>query len=294
MKNKDIQKLAERNGLFLSDEMSFNEMGIDFMVGFATDKDDTKWLLRIPRRADIGEQIANEKRILQLVSKYLSVQVPDWRIANEELVAYPLLDGKPALVYDAETYEVSWNMDKDNERYIPSLAKVLVEIHSIPMEEVQRSALKISTPEQIRNEISERLHLVKSELGISIELEKRYRHWLDNDALWPNFTKFIHSDLYAGHVLTHSNGEVGGVIDWSTAQVSDIAQDFSGQVTVFGEESLQSLILEYEKQGGVVWNKLFEQAVERAAAAPLAYGYFALETQDETHLHAAKMQLGVD
>ena len=47
MKNRDIQKLAERNGLFLSDEMSFNEMGIDFKVGFATDKDDTKWLLRI-------------------------------------------------------------------------------------------------------------------------------------------------------------------------------------------------------------------------------------------------------
>ena len=97
MKNRDIQKLAERNGLFLSDEMSFNDMGIDFKVGFATDKDGTKWLLRIPRRTDLDEQIANEKRILQLVSKYLSVQVPDWRIANEELVAYPLLDGKPAL-----------------------------------------------------------------------------------------------------------------------------------------------------------------------------------------------------
>ncbi|EOK5001808.1 macrolide 2'-phosphotransferase Mph(G), partial [Escherichia coli] len=39
MKNIDIQKLAERNGLILSDEMSFNEMGIDFKVGFATDRD---------------------------------------------------------------------------------------------------------------------------------------------------------------------------------------------------------------------------------------------------------------
>lgn len=294
MKNRDIQKLAERNGLFLSEEMNFNEMGIDFKVGFAIDKDDQKWLLRIPRRAGLGKQIMNEKRILQLVSNYLSVQVPDWSIANEELVAYPLLDGKPVLVYDTETYEVSWNMGKDNERYIPSLAKVLVELHSIPNEEVLRNELKISTPEQVRNEISGRLHRVKSELGISDELEKRYRQWLDNDSLWPNFTKFIHGDLYAGHVLIHSNGEVSGIIDWSTAQVSDIAQDFSGHVTVFGEESLQSLILEYEKQGGSVWDKLFEQAVERAAAAPLAYGYFALETKDENHLHAAKMQLGVE
>ncbi|EMS7282742.1 macrolide 2'-phosphotransferase Mph(G), partial [Escherichia coli] len=157
MKNRDIQKLAERNGLFLSDEMSFNDMGIDFKVGFATDKDGAKWLLRIPRRTDLDEQIANEKRILQLVSKYLSVQVPDWRIANEELVAYPLLDGKPALTYDTETYEVTWNMAKDSELYIPSLAKVLVELHSIPTQEVLSNGLKVLTAEQARNEISERL-----------------------------------------------------------------------------------------------------------------------------------------
>ena len=294
MKNKDIQKLAKRNGLFLSDKMSFNEMGIDFKVGFATDKDGKKWLLRIPRRVDLGEQIANELRILQLVSKYLSVQVPDWRIANEELVAYPLLDGKPALTYDAETYEVTWNMSKDSELYIPSLAKALIELHSIPTQEVLRNGLKVSTPEQARNEFFERLLLVKSELGISTELENRYQKWVDNDTLWPNFTKFIHSDLYAGHTLTHNNGELCGIIDWSTAQVSDIAQDFSGHVTVFGEESLKTLISAYEKQGGEVWDKLFEQAIERAAAAPLAYGYFALETQDEIHLSAAKLQLGVE
>ncbi len=294
MKNKDIQKLAERNGLFLSDKMSFNEMGIDFKVGFATDKDGTKWLLRIPRRAGLGKQITNELRILQLVSKYLSVQVPDWRIANEDLIAYPLLDGKPALIYDAETYEVTWNMSKDSGLYIPTLAKVLIELHSIPKQEVLRNELKVLTPEQVRNEISERLFLVKSELGISAELENRYQKWIDSDVLWPNFTKFIHGDLYAGHTLTHRNGEVRGIIDWSTAQVSDIAQDFSGHVTVFGEESLKALISEYAKQGGVVWDKLFEQAIERAAAAPLAYGYFALETQDEIHLNAAKLQLGVE
>ena len=105
------------------------------------------------------------------------------------------------------------------------------------------------TPEQVRNEISERLILVKSELGINAELELRYQKWLDNDAFMAEFfTKFIHGDLYAGHTLTHHNGEVCGIIDWSTAQVSDIAQDFSGHVTVFGEESLKNLISAYENK----------------------------------------------
>lgn len=91
MENADIQKLAKKHGLILSGKMNFNEMGIDFKVGFATDIDKNQWLLRIPRRPGLGEQIAMEKRILQLVCSHLSVQVPDWKIANEELVAYPLL-----------------------------------------------------------------------------------------------------------------------------------------------------------------------------------------------------------
>ena len=154
MKNTDIQKLAERHGLMLSDKMKFNEMEIDFKVGFATDKDENQWLLRIPRRPDLGKQIAKEKLILQLVCKHLTAQVPDWKIANEELVAYPLLNGKPALTYDAETYEVSWNMDKDSPNYIQSLAKILVQLHAIPKEEVVLNGLEVATPESLRSEIS--------------------------------------------------------------------------------------------------------------------------------------------
>jgi macrolide phosphotransferase len=294
MDKRDILILAQNHGLMLTGEMRFNEMGLDFKVGFVTDRAENRWLLRIPRRPDLGDQIAKEKRILQLVSKYLSVQVPDWKIATEELVAYPLLEGEPALTYDAHTYEVYWYMDKGSPHYIPSLAKVLVQLHAIPKEEAVRIGLPVSTPDSLRAEISQRLHLVKAELGISNELETRYRKWVDNDTLWPDFTKFIHGDLYAGHVLTQANGQISGIIDWSTAHISDIAQDFSGHLTVFGEESLKALISEYQKQGGEVWDTLYEQAVERAAAAPLAYGYFALETQDKAHLDAAKGLLGVN
>jgi macrolide phosphotransferase len=292
MEHTEIRQLAQKHGLILSDRMHFNEMGIDFKVGFAADTTGRQWVLRIPRRAGLGEQIEKEKRILQLVQRYISVQVPDWKIASDELVAYPLLEGKPALTFDPETYEVTWNMDEDNPHYTPSLAKVLVELHGIPKEEVVRKGLKTLTPEEARNEISDRLQRVRSELGMSQELEARYNKWLDNDALWPGFTRFIHGDLYAGHAITHADGSVSGIIDWSTAHVSDIAQDFAGHYNVFGEESLKELIAEYQRQGGEVWDKLFEQSIERAAASPLAYGYFAIETQDEVHITAARVQLG--
>ncbi|MGV8963431.1 MAG: Mph(E)/Mph(G) family macrolide 2'-phosphotransferase [Candidatus Saccharimonadaceae bacterium] len=290
---KDIQILAEAHGLLLTEKMKFNEMGIDFKVGFAIDIIGQQWLLRIPRRNDMGEQIEKEKRILELVKKHLSVEVPDWQISSPELVAYPMLKYNPVLTFNAETYEVSWHMDKDSPEYITSLAKTLVEIHSIPEIEVWGNDLKIMKSSNLRPEIATHLQLVKSEIGISEQLETRYRKWLDNDALWADFTQFIHGDLYAGHVLASKEGIVSGIIDWSTAHIGDPAIDFSGHATVFGEESLKVLIMEYEKQGGKVWDKLYEQTLERAAAAPLAYGFFALETQDESHIAGAKVQLGV-
>lgn len=291
---KDIQILAEAHGLLLTDEMSFNEMGIDFKVGFAKDHDGQQWLLRIPRRNDLGDQIEKEKLILNLVKKHLSVQVPDWKIATSTLVAYPLLKDKPALSFHEKTYEVTWNMDEHSPNYVPSLAKALVELHGIPADDVLEKGLKIMKPADLRPEIAARLQLVKSELGISEELENRYQKWLDNDVLWPDFTAFIHGDLYAGHVMANPEGVVSGIIDWSTGHVSDLSQDFSGHMTVFGENGLKELISEYEKQGGRVWDRLYEQAVERAAAAPLAYGFFAVETQDVNHITAAKTQLGVE
>ena len=292
MTTKDIQRLAETHGLQLTDQIRFNEMGIDFKVGFATDQHGQQWVLRIPRREGLDKQIENEKRILNLVSQHLSIQVPDWKIASPELIAYKLLKDKPALTFDAETYEVTWNIDQQSPDYVPSLAKTLVALHSIPEKEAGTNDVKILRPEDLRPEIADRLQLVKQELGIGKELENRYRKWLDNDRLWPVFTKFIHGDLYAGHILTSLEGRVTGIIDWTTGQISDPAMDFSGHVSVFGEQSLKDLINVYQQQGGEAWDKLFEQAVERAVAAPLAYGAFALETNDEKHITGAKGMLG--
>lgn len=76
MEIKEIQKLAKEYGVSLTEKIRFNEMGVDFRVGFATDTNGKEWLIRIPRREDMGEQINNERKILQLVEKHLSVKVP--------------------------------------------------------------------------------------------------------------------------------------------------------------------------------------------------------------------------
>lgn len=66
MEIKEIQKLAKEYGVSLTEKIRFNEMGVDFRVGFATDTNGKEWLIRIPRREDMGEQINNERKIYSL------------------------------------------------------------------------------------------------------------------------------------------------------------------------------------------------------------------------------------
>lgn len=293
MEIRDILKLAEEHGLHLKDEMSFNEMGIDFKIAFATATDNTKWVLRIPRRGDQEKQIEKEKNILNLAKRHLNIAVPDWKIASSTLVAYPLLEDKPALTFDAQTYDVTWNIDKDDPHFVKSLAKALVKLHQIPSHEAEAVNLKILTPDMLKQEVLDRIQTVKSEIGISPDLETRWKKWLDNEALWPEFTSFIHGDLYAGHILATPEGDVSGFIDWSEGQVSDSSIDFAGHIAAFGEDSLRGLISEYQKSGGRIWGKMLEQAIERHSSAPLNYGLFAVLTKSDAHIEAAKVQLGV-
>lgn len=292
MSIKDILELAEQHQLYLKEEMLFNEMGLDFKVCFATAIDETPWVLRIPRRNDLNEQIESEKTILKLVKKHLSVATPEWKIASSSLIAYPLLKNNPIITFN-DSYEVTWNMDKNSPAFVPALAKVLTELHSIPSAEADSSQLKVLNPDMLRLEISERVKTVKSELGISKELETRWKKWLDNDKIWPHFTTFIHGDLYAGHILASEEGEITGIIDWSEGQVSDPSIDFAGHLTVFGEESLKHLIKKYEAAGGKTWAYMFEQVLERQAVAPLNYAIFALKNHSDIHIQGAKAQLGI-
>ncbi len=293
MTNESILKLASEHNLLLHPELELNEMGADFLVAFARDNKDKKWVLRIPRRDDLAERIELESRILKLVAKHLSVAVPDWQIQTDKLIAYPLLEALPVLTYDPTTYAVHWNMDKQSTLYTPALAKVLVELHSITEQEAKLAGVKILSPEDMRQEVKDKIDLVKKEMGMSKELETRWNTWVDNDALWPDFGTFVHGDLYAGHVLAEKDGTIRGIIDWSEGHISDPAIDFAGHTAVFGEESTKQLIQEYEALGGKTWNTLLQQAIERQASSPLNYAAFAIKTNSEVHLEAARGQVGI-
>ncbi len=173
METNEILNLAASHGLQLGDDIFLNEMGIDFKVAFTTDINGRKWVLRIPRREDLAGQIEQEKKILNLVKKYLSISVPDlvkkylsisvpdWKIASPKLVAYPLLESKPVITFNPETHEITWNIDQKDTRIVSSLAKILVELHQIPVQEAASIGVKSLTPQMVRQEVSHNIEIVK-------------------------------------------------------------------------------------------------------------------------------------
>jgi macrolide phosphotransferase len=289
----DTFTLAARHGLYLAGTVTFNETGLDFRVGFAKDTAGRRWVLRIPRRDDVQPKIEREARILDFVRHRLPVEVPDWQVRSPDLVAYPMLTDPMALVFDAETHAVTWNIDQDAETYVTSLAEVLVALHASPVSEGVALGIPASSPEEVRLKVHQDMERLKQEIGIGRDLEARYRHWLDNDKLWPDFSVLTHGDLYVGHVTTTADARVSGVIDWTEAEISDPSIDFAGHLAAFSPRSLKRLVTAYEHAGGRTWPAMLEHIQERHAASPIKYGIFAVSTGNEQLLAAAKVQLGV-
>ncbi|MGQ5490742.1 macrolide 2'-phosphotransferase [Thauera sp. ZXT1-4] len=288
----DTLALAARHGLHLVGAVIFNETGLDFRVGFATDTAGRRWVLRIPRRDDVQPKIEREAQILDFVRRRLPVEVPDWRVRSPDLVAYPMLTDPMALVFDADTHAVTWNIDQEAETYVTSLVEVLVALHASPVAEAVALDIPAYSPEEVRLKVHQDMERVKQEIGIARDLEARYRCWLDNDKLWPDFSVLTHGDLYVGHVTATADARVSGVIDWTEAAISDPSIDFAGHLAAFSPESLERLVAAYELAGGRTWPAMVEHIRERHAASPIKYGIFAISTGNEQHLAAAKFQLG--
>lgn len=287
-----IRELATRAGLHLVGPLAVNEVGLDYRIVIAAADDGTRWVLRIPRRDDVRAKVGSEARTLAFLARHVPFSVPDWRIVTSEVIAYPLLVDSTAMVIHADApHAPEWKINLESGVFTETLAEALVALHGIPLAEAQAAGMRVLTPERSRQEFAGNVARVHEELGIGETLHRKWRSWVDDDTSWPSFTVPIHGDLYAGHVLVSEGDRVSGMIDWSEARVDDPAIDLSGHLLAFGEPGLAQLLRHYEAAGGRTWDRMADHVAQRAAAFPVAYALYALQTRDEQHLAAARAQL---
>lgn len=282
--------LAARHGLDLEvDSVRLNEAGLDYRVAYARASDGTDWVLRVPRRPDVAAKLFEEQRILEFIRPRLSVAVPNWQVCTEALVAYRRLPGEPGLTLDANGTPV-WHFEPSLPEFGAALGRLIAELQAVDAEAAAEAGVPVMSTGEVRARWRADWEQVRAEFEIAPHLQERWQAWLGNDALWPTSTAFSHGELYAAHVLIETPGRIVGVLDWTTARVGDPASDFTYQ-HMMGEAAFEATLAAYLEAGGRDHPCLAQRCAELAAAAPLAYGLFALRTGDPQHRASAAAQL---
>ncbi|MFF8960338.1 macrolide 2'-phosphotransferase [Streptomyces sp. NPDC014894] len=290
----DVIALAAAHGAHLSArDATVNEAGLDYRVVMASDATGRRWVLRVPRRADVSEGMAAETRVLGLVAPVLAedgVAVPDWRIRSPELIAYPALPGAPGLTL-TDAGEPVWHMDPADADYAGHLGRLLARLHSITPEQAGTAGVEVRTSAQVRQAWRDDIARVSNAFTVSPALTEAWQAWLEDDTCWPGQTVMTHGEIYPAHVLFDEDGTITGVLDWTTARVDDPARDLSAQYGAAGEKMLQATLTAYEQAGGDVRPGLAARAKRLWDASPIGYALYALTTGVEADLATAAVML---
>lgn len=285
-----LVELAARHGLTVdADAVHINEAGLDYRVAFVRAADGEDWVLRVPRRRDAAAKLSEERRILEFVRPRLSVAVPIWRVCSDELVAYRRLPGEPGLTLDGSSQPV-WHFDPSSPEFATALGRLIAELQAFDVDAARVAGVPVMSMSEARSQWRADFERVRADFEIAHSLQARWEAWLSNDRLWPERTAFTHGELYAAHVLVDEPSRIVGVLDWTTAKVGDPAVDFTYQ-HMMGPAAFEATVAAYIEAGGVLLPHLAERCAELAAAAPLAYGLFALQSRNPQHRAAAAARL---
>lgn len=291
-----ILSLAQEKGLDLDpDTAVLDDNGWDFRVVHAVARDGLAWVLRVPRRPEIVTAAAAEGLLLAVLRDRFTVAIPDWRVADSELIAYPRLAGEPAVWENPQTYELHWRIDRRNPptSYVTALGEFMAELHSTPTADVAATGIPFHSAGEVRTRFGAQLAVGAAELGIHPTWQERGQHWLDRDELWAETTVLIHGDLHPGHTLVDDDGVLLGILDWTDAEIGDPGTEFVEAARKFEPAMLDQLIDSYERHGGPVWPGLRAHVNEAIAFAPLALGVLGLEAGKQRYVQAARTSLGI-
>lgn len=285
-----LVELAARHGLVVdAGAVRINEAGLDYRVAFVRAADGEDWVLRVPRSRDAAAKLSDEGRILEFVRPRLSVAVPIWQVCSDELVAYRRLPGEPGLTLDGSSQPV-WHFDPSSPEFATALGRLIAELQAFGVDAAREAGVPVMSMSEVRSQWRADFERVRAAFEIAHPLQARWEAWFSNDRLWPERTAFTHGELYAAHVLVDGPSRIVGVLDWTTAKVGDPAVDFTYQ-HMMGPAAFEATVAAYIEAGGVLLPHLAERCAELAAAAPLAYGLFALQSRNPQHRAAAAAQL---
>ena len=290
----DLLAAAARQGLHVTtDQADFDRSGLDFLVVHACDAHGVPWIVRTPRRAELLATMRTEARVLALVAPRLPVAVPEWRIYADDVIAYPRLEGVPAVSFDPASGPTWHRLDPaaPGEAFVDGYAAVLAALQAIEPLVAVAAGTPTRTIAEVRSHLRRAADETRAVLAPGAAVWARWQRWLDDDAGWPAHVALVHGDLHPGHMLLDEAGRLTGVLDWTEAQVTDPSIDLAMYFGCFGRAALETLVARFERRGGRTWPGLVEHAAVRWSIFPALAAEWALRTGNDGALEFARTQL---
>ncbi|VCZ91764.1 mph(A)_2_U36578 [Klebsiella pneumoniae] len=246
-----LYALAARHGLKLHGPLTVNELGLDYRIVIATVDDGRRWVLRIPRRAEVSAKVEPERGCWQCsrIACRSRCRTGAWPTPS----SLPIPCSKTRLRWSSSLVRPRpTGSCRRTRRSSRRASRPRSPPHAVPISAAVDAGMLIRTPTQARQKVADDVDRVRREFVVNDKRLHRWQRWLDDDSSWPDFSVVVHGDLYVGHVLIDNTERVSGMIDWSEARVDDPAIDMAAHLMVFGEEGLAKLLLTYEAAGGRV------------------------------------------
>lgn len=285
----DFRLLAADHGIALDADASMLRLGgsdAEYFSATARDAVGAYWMLKAPRRGDVQVLGRQEKAALDFVRGKLPVVVPDWQVHTDKLIAYRVLPGIPAAEIDPLMGELIWRLPQKSVpgTFADSLAATLVRLHALDAQAAAEAGLPSVAASELRSRMKIRMDDCNTLAKVPETLWGLWQKWIDGDAFWPDRVVLVNGDIYHPHLFVDADHKLVGIDDWSQAEVTDAATDFTLYFAAAGREALEDLIARYEKAGGETWARMADQAEMYYWASPVRFASYAMKTGDVSHL----------
>lgn len=289
----DFTELAAAHGIELDKDASMLRVGgadAEYFGAMARDASGAYWMLRAPRRGDVQLAGRQEALVLDFVRGKIPAVVPDWQVHTDKLIAYRVLPGVPAAEIDPLMGELIWRLPQGSvpDTFNDSLAAMMAKLHGLDTGAAEAAGIPAVKADEIRTRMKLRMDECNTLAPVPEMLWGLWQKWIDGDGFWPSHVALVNGDIYHPHLFVDADHRVIGVDDWSGAEITDPASDFSLYFAAAGREALEDLLRRYEQAGGRTWARMADQAEMYYWASPVRFAAYAMKTGDLSHLMNVK------
>lgn len=225
-----------------------------------------------------GQKIlARETKTLEIVRRYVDIQVPELEHLDENFITYRYITGQPlsrnTLLKLSSTAQ---------ERVIARLALFHNQLHSIPIDCLHEANLSASDTNRTSEDWLQLYEQVQENLFPYLwQHQKTWIHELFSPIvsgeLDLNYTPvLIHGDLAPYHILFEPLSEsIAGVIDFGTSGIGDPACDLAVLISNYGESIVKCMKSNYPLSLDVI-----DRARFWSGTIELQWANYAVKNQD--------------